>query len=123
MIKVYDFEYISAWDATVSFEVDTDVFTPEMANITLEFFTWDYDEDNDPIDEVMKKYAMEVIKQATFNNYSESGVINAFNNNEGFGCIDGSIGIKLIEITPYEFDESELTMSVKTTTLEEKNND
>lgn len=113
MIKIYDFAYITQWDATVSFEVDTDVFTPEMANATLEFFVWDYVKDNDPIDEVMKMYALEALKQATFNNYNEDGVIDAFDDNEGFGRIDGSIGIKLTEVTPMAFDDSELSVSIK----------
>lgn len=113
MIKIYDFIYISAWDATVSFEVDTEIFTPEKAKDTLEFFVWDYDKKNDPIDEVMRKYAIEAIKQATFNNYSEEGVIEAFNDNEGYYSIDGSFGIKLTEVTPLSFNDSELSVKIK----------
>ncbi|SHE58352.1 DUF2528 family protein [Dysgonomonas macrotermitis] len=109
MIKRYNYEY-GFGEATVSFEVDTDIFTAELANETLTFFCWNYDKDADPVDEVMKKYALEAIKQATFNNYNEFGVIDAFNNNEGFGRLDGSIGITLKEVTGYEFDESQLTI-------------
>ena len=109
MIKQYNYEYGFA-EATVSFQVDTDVFTAEKANETLTFFTWIYDKGADPVDEVMKKYAIEAIKQATFNNYNEFGVITAFEDNEGFGRLDGSIGITLLEVTGYDFDESQLTL-------------
>lgn len=109
MLKQYNYEYGFA-EATVSFQVDTDVFTAELANDTLTFFRWDYDKEADPVDEVMKKYAMEAIRQATFNSYNELGVIEAFNNNEGFGRLDGSIGITLLEVTGYGFDESQLTL-------------
>lgn len=39
MIKQYNYEY-ALGEATVSFQVDTDVFTAEMADETLTFFAW-----------------------------------------------------------------------------------
>jgi hypothetical protein len=56
MIKHYTFDY-NIYDAQATFKVDTEKFTPEMAQSTLDFFTWDndYDEEEDPVDEVMKK--------------------------------------------------------------------
>lgn len=63
-IRTYKFNYDN-YEATVTFKVDTDVFTNEHANATLEFFLWDYDEDEEPITEVLRKYAMEAIKVAT----------------------------------------------------------
>lgn len=102
----YEYDY---YEAEVHFKVDKEKFTEEMAYETLDFFTWDYDENEDPIDEVMKKYAMEAIRIATFNNYNEFGVIDEFQNNEGFAPIDGSYGITLVQINGYEFDTDKLT--------------
>ena len=56
MTKKYSFNY-NSFDASAEFVVDLEKFTPELARSTLDFFTWRYDEDADPIDEVMKKYA------------------------------------------------------------------
>lgn len=110
-IKKYDFDY-NYGEAYCSFEVDTEKFTPELANITLEFFDWHYDKDADPVDEVMKKYAMRAIKEATFNGHNTYGVIKDFEEAEGYGRIDGSIGITLISISEYEFEENDLEMKV-----------
>ncbi|MBD3627643.1 DUF2528 family protein [Cyclobacterium sp.] len=110
--KRYDFNY-DFHKAEVSFEVDLEKFTPEMANETLTFFTWDYDEEADPIDEVMKKYAMAVLRHAMeINFHSVENVKDSFSE-EGFGPIDGSIGITLIKSEPFELDEDDLEMEVK----------
>jgi len=100
------------YEAEACFKVDTDKFTKEHAKATLEFFTWNYDKQADPIDEVMKKYAMEAIRIATFNNYKVYGVKEAFNNNEGFYKVDGSCGIELNVVSGYEFNEDALDMTV-----------
>jgi Protein of unknown function (DUF2528) len=115
MIRHYTFNY-NIYDAEAKFKVDTEKFTAEIANQTLHFFTWDYNEDEYPIDEVLKKYAMEAIKIATFNNYNVTGVISAFNSNEGYCKVDGSMGIELISVEGYEFDDDELSMEVATVT-------
>ena len=73
---------------------------------------WDYDKDADPIDEVMKKYAMKAIKIATFNGYNVFGVKEEFNDLEGFCKVDGSSGIELNFVSEYEFDEDALYMTV-----------
>lgn len=99
-------------EAEACFKVDTDKFTNEHAQATLDFFTWNYDKEADPIDEVMKKYAMEAIKIATFNDYNLLGVKRAFNDNEGFCKVDGSCGIELNIIHRYEFNEDALDMTV-----------
>jgi hypothetical protein len=111
MIKNYTFNY-NIYEAEACFKVDTEKFDVEMANATLEFFTWDYDKDADPIDEVMKKYALEAIRIATFNNYNLNGVIDEFMNNEGYASVDGSMGISLNVVSGYEFDEDALSMEV-----------
>ena len=111
MIKRFDFNYDS-YEAGALFKVDTSIFTAEHANATLEFFTWDYDKEADPIEEVMKKYALEAIQIATFNNYNEHGVISEFEDNEGFARIDGSLGITLISVQRYEFGSDDLVMTI-----------
>lgn len=109
MKKTYDFEY-GFCDADVTFEVDTKIFTKEHANDTLQFFSWDYDKKADPIDEVMKKYALTAIKEATIGNLNTMGVISKFDNMEGFMKVDGSSGIELIVVSGYEFDEDDLIL-------------
>lgn len=112
MTKTYHFDY-DYLEAEARFEIDTDKFTAELAKETLEFFTWQYDKEADPVDEVMKKYAMEAIRIATFNNYNAFGVTSDFKNKEGFAPIDGSKGIKLMMVSAYEFDEEKLEMKIK----------
>lgn len=110
-IKIFKFTY-GLDDAEAVFKVDTDVFTPDLANATLEFFTWDYDEDNDPVEEVMKKYAIQAIKIVTFSHFSTHGVISEFQELEGFAPIDGSLGILLTSIEGFDFNEDELSVSI-----------
>jgi len=104
MNKFYEVNY-NYYDAEAVFEIDLDIFTKEIANSTLEFFDWSYDEDEDPIKEVLKKYAIEAIKIATYHNYNTYGVICEFNNNEGFCKLDGSMGIKLTKIQSIQFND------------------
>lgn len=111
MIKHYTFDY-NMGEAEASFKVDTEVFTDETAKATLEFFTWTYDDEADPIDEVLKKYAIEAIREATFNTYNTKGVIESFKNKEGFSRIDGSNGIELMTVWGYEFYEGYLDMTI-----------
>jgi len=109
MNKIYKFVY-GIYEASAEFEVDHNIFTEDLAKCTLEFFTWNYNKENNPIDEVLIKYAMEVIKVATFNNFNIIGVIDYFNENEGFCKIDGSKGIKLFSVTEYKFEEEYLQL-------------
>lgn len=111
MIKEYTFNY-DMFEATAFFIVDTEKFKSEDAKILLEFFTWNYDENADPIDELMKKYAIQAIKIATAENYNDYGVKCWFEENEGFPKIDGSIGIELISVEQYEFDEDKLSVEI-----------
>lgn len=110
--EIYDFDY-DMGEASCRFEVNRDVFTVEMANATLGFFTWDYDDEADPIDEVVKKYAQQAIWYATKNDHNENGVIKDFEGGEGYARVDGSMGIKLISVSGYEFDWSRLEMEKK----------
>ena len=110
-IKIYNYGY-DFNEASAKFQVDTDKFAEEIALQTLNFFSWDWDEEEDPIDEVVKKYTIEAIRQATFNNYNVFGVTQAFKNIEGFAPIDGSYVIKLLEVSGYEFQEDKLDLLV-----------
>lgn len=109
MINRYDFNY-GFHDGYVSFEVDTEKFTPELANATLEFFTWDYDAGANPIDEVLKKYAIQAFLLAGFHEYNVNGLIQQFKDCEGFAPVDGSMGIKLVSFSGVELNDENLTM-------------
>lgn len=109
--KIYKFNY-DFHKAEVSFEVDLEKFTPELANETLTFFLWDYDSDEDPIDEVMKKYAMAVIRFVSEVGFHSVESVKKDFNEEGFAQIDGSRGITLLRFEAFEFDEDDLEMEV-----------
>lgn len=111
-MKKYKFDY-DYRKASAEFEVDTELFTDEHANATLTFFLWDYDQEANPVDEVMKKYAIEAIKQATFNNHNKIGVIEDFKSLEGFASIDGSLGITLTDVELLEFEQDDLTVTIE----------
>ena len=111
MIRHYKFNY-NHYEAEASFKVDTEKFKAEYAQMLLDFFTWDYDVDADPIDELMKKYAMKAIMVATAESTNEVGVKHWFAAQEGFIALDGSEGVELTSISSYEFDEDALSMEV-----------
>ena len=111
-IKTYEFDY-NFGDAFATFEVDSEIFTDELARNTLTFFVWDYNKKNDPVDEVMKKYALQAITFATEKGLNELGVISEFENYEGFYPVDGQYGIKLMAVSEYEFSDTLLIMEVK----------
>jgi hypothetical protein len=113
MIRHYTFNY-NAYEAEACFKVDTEKFKAEDAKLLLEFFNCDYDKEADPIDELMKKYAIKAIRIATGENYDEEGVKSWFAEQEGFLAIDGSQGVELNLVSAYEFDEDALDMEVVT---------
>ena len=106
-MKKYKFNY-DYFSAECEFEVDLSKFTKEKAQATLDFFSWDYDIEANPIDEVLKKYAILVLEKS--NQYLISHVkTHQF---EGFCVMDGSEGIKLTTVVEYEFDIEQLQMVV-----------
>ena len=111
MIKKYKFEY--DYDIEIMFQVNTDIFTEEHAKATLEFFTLNYDEDADHIDEVMRKYALEVVRISSFQYRGIEYIKSEFENLEGFGRIDGSNGITLVLLDSMELDENLLEMTIE----------
>jgi hypothetical protein len=110
-IKTFKFDYDYA-EAGAVFKVDTNVFTSDLAKENLQFFTWDYDEDGDPVTEILKKYAMEAIRVATNNSFNIKGVVSDFNNKEGFVKLDGTVGLTLVSVRGYEFDDAKLDFEV-----------
>ena len=100
-------------EARAEFCVDTEKFTPEMGKATLEFFDWEYDEEADPVDEVMKKYAIAAISEATRNMHNTNGVIRDFEQMEGFAPVNGSVGLNLLYVVGYEFQPDKLEFSIK----------
>lgn len=111
-VRKYEFEYGFDPIATCTFEVDRKVFTEEMAYATLNFFSWKYDKEADPIDEVVRKYALQAIRLATINDHNTYGVTRDFKDLEGFGAVDGSIGIKLLDVSGIEIEDSELELQL-----------
>jgi len=109
MINIYEFNY-DFYKASCTIEIDREIFTEELAKETLTFFSWNYDKNADPIDEVAKKYAMLVIEKAT-----EGFGIDELRKHqfEGFVELDGTNGIKLLEVEGVEFDEEDLSMEKK----------
>lgn len=110
-MKRYLFSYLHEVDAT--FEVDTTKFTREAALTFLNFFTWDWDKDEDPIDEAMRKLALAAFKVASGNNYNAFGVANELSEWEAYPLLDGSTGIRILDVDIYEFNTDELDMEVK----------
>ena len=110
-IKQYKFEY-GMHDAEVHFDVDLDVFTEELAKCTLDFFSWDDepDENENPIDEVMKKYAMRAIKHGAFDDMAVYGIKQAFEQMEGYAKVDGSMGIMITYFEGHCYDEQQLSL-------------
>jgi hypothetical protein len=109
--KRYNFNY-DYHKAEVSFEVDLDIFTPEYSLETLTFFSWRYDEEADPVDEVMKKYALAVLRFLAEGGFHTVDSVKKDFNEEGFDPIDGTIGITLLAYEEFEFDEDDLEMEV-----------
>jgi len=109
MIKTLEYDY-SQGDASCTLQLDTEKFTKDDAQLLLDFFTWDYDADSDPLDEYMKKVAIECIKVASFNGYNEKGVISEFEDMEGWPHLDGTNGITLLDVSAYEFYEGNLEL-------------
>jgi hypothetical protein len=113
MIRHYTFNY-NIYDAEACFKVDTEKFKEEDAKLLLEFFDWNYDKESDPIDELMKKYAIKAIWVATAENYNLFGVQSWFKEQEGFMAVDGSQGVELNLVSAYEFDEDALAIEIVT---------
>lgn len=107
MIKKYEYSY--NWgDASASLEIDTEKLSADDAKLALNFFTWDYDKDDDPYDELGRLYSIAAMRFATCNDHNTRGVISDFAEAEGFVAVDGSMGITLISADGIDFSDIEL---------------
>lgn len=107
MKEIIAFEYDGLY--TVEFELDKVLFTPEHARDGLEFFTWDYDTEADPIVEMLRKYAMEALR-VSVSGCGLSEAIQHFMDAEGFYKLDGTHGIRLVRLDRYELDDNMLEL-------------
>lgn len=111
-MKIYTFDY-NMGDAYVKFKVDPQKFTNADAKLLLEFFTWSYDETEDLTSELLKKYSIEVIRISSGQQIGVIATIAEMNDMEGFPSFDGSVGIELIEVEYFEFNEDDLLIDIK----------
>jgi hypothetical protein len=110
MIKKYKFQYDCIYD--IIFKVDLEIYTKELALATLEFFTWHWDKDSDPITEALKKIAL-VCLQFSADGWNEIGIIDQFIDLEGYPRLDGSYGVTLVRIDNFEYDENNLSLEIE----------
>lgn len=110
MKKIYHFNY-DDYKSSVAIAVDTERFTKEMAQITLDFYTWTYDRGADPIDEVVKKYALESIWAGMHYDYNLANVRKYISEQaEGFARLGEETGIDIIAFKPFELDDYDLQL-------------
>ncbi len=109
MIRTYKYAY-DFGSAYATLEIDTDVLSKDDATQLLNFFAWDWDNENDVYDELAKKYALSAIKFATHNSHNLIGVLSDFKEAEGYPELNGVYGIKLIYVEGLEIEESELEL-------------
>lgn len=102
MIKRYKITF-DWWDCVIEF--DTTKFGVELLNECLNFYSWDYDEDNDPYEEYAKKLGEAIIIESM--DFNCKGVIGRFENKEGYPYLDGDMGVTLISCDAWEFDSDE----------------
>lgn len=108
MIKKYDVEY-NYWECTIEF--DTEIFTEELLQECLDFFSWEYDEEGDLYEEYARKIAKNILRLLIV---ADLGSIESrFKELEGFPPIDGSYGIKLIDVDNFEFEDIDFTCELK----------
>lgn len=108
-IKQYDFNY-DTYSSRVVYHVDHGQFTEQKAALLLDVLDIEGDEEISPVELILKKYAIVIIELAVSEQLSKEGVIEAVTNVEGFIALDGSQGVKLIELETYEFDENLLDL-------------
>lgn len=98
MKKTYKIQF-DWWTCTIEF--DPTLFTKVLLDECLDFFSWEYDEDDDPYEEYAKKLALEIIIESMLKN--REGVIRIFNEKEGFPPLDGSMGVSLMQCECWRF--------------------
>jgi len=112
-MKKYKYKH-NECDAEVVFLVDESIFKKEDAKLLLDFFSWEYDSFNNPIDELLLKYSLEILKLSIYSSKYE--IIEKFENREGYLRIDGENGVKLYELTPFQIDDYNIELNKYITT-------
>ena len=109
MKKIYHFNY--DYDvAEVTIAVDTDILTEESARAILDFYDWYYDKDTDRIGEVVKMYAMEVIRAGVRYGNDLTAIKEYVKENNELDLLGDKSGIKVIAFEPFQFDEVRLEL-------------
>lgn len=100
MIIQYKVEYDGSWACTLEF--DTEIFTKEVLQDFLDFFSWHYDQSKDLYAEYAKKIAQKVLFDSM--DYTLKRIIEVFAEAEGYPKLDGSQGVSLVDCDNWRFD-------------------
>ncbi|MDM1536382.1 hypothetical protein [Myroides odoratimimus] len=110
MIKKYKVMYgFHDWECTI--EINEELFTPQLLQSALDFFCWDYNKKGNLYEEYAKKLAKQI---AYFSmDWNESGIIDQFEDLEGYPPLDGSMGVKLIRCDNFRLEDEEFSLGVE----------
>jgi len=109
--KIYVVDY-DCGAGEVVFEIDFEVFK-EVAQETLDFFSWSYDKEECHVTEAVKKYAEACMRYAMQENTDSVPYIVAEFAQEGYCRVDGSCGILLTSIYYPEINDTLFDVTIK----------
>ena len=116
-MKIYNYTYnIGSYgfgNPKIELKVDSKKYTSVIAESFLDNYTEYINRDNEPLDEAIKKIALECVKTATKGELGLEEVIEEFEEKEYYPSLDGSMGIELINIDYIDFDEDNLELEVR----------
>ena len=92
------------WSCIIQF--DTEIFTKELVQECLDFYSWEYDEDECLYKEYAKKLAIQVMELSK--QWNEEGIKERFDE-EGYPSLDGSNGVWLLRCDHRDIGEDEFT--------------
>ena len=96
----------------VVFKIDLGKFK-KVAQVTLDFFSWSYDKEEDPVIEAAKKYAEACMRFAMQEDTDSTPYITQYFEREGFCKVDGSCGILLTSIYYPQIDDSLFSVEIR----------
>lgn len=111
MIKTYKYEY-NFYEAEACIKIDDQVLSLKDCKEALAFFTWEYDKNKDPYDELGRLYCTAAMLFATQNNANVNGVITHFKDAEGFLDVCGKSGITLTQVAGIDFSEIQINRTL-----------
>ncbi|MEX0274290.1 MAG: DUF2528 family protein [Flavobacteriaceae bacterium] len=107
MIRTYEYQY--NWgEAQVKMQIDDEKLSKDDCKDLLNFFTWKWDKEADPYDELARLYCRTAIVFATANFHNTYGVLRDFEEAEGYPNLDGTYGITLVDVEGIDLHEIEL---------------